>query len=142
VYLWNNLPIDARNIHDFNLFKLYLEKDLPSPNKLFYLGKRKINIVLSRLRMKCSNLKAHLFELKIIENASCSCGYFYEDSVHFFFVCPLYNQQRTILHNKINPRVPFTLYTLLHGCKDLSIQENVTLYNLVLNFVENTKRFD
>ena len=89
--------------------------------------------------MKCSNLRAHLFELGIIENCACDCGYFYEDSVHYFFVCPLYQQQRTILHNSMNPIV---LYTLLHGYRDLSQDDNKILYNLVLDFVDATKRFD
>ena len=90
VSLWNNLPTAAKNIPDYYSFKLYLEKDLSVPNELFYLGKRKINIVMAKIRMKCSNLRAHLFELKIIENAACDCGYFYEDSVHYFFVSVFY----------------------------------------------------
>ena len=109
ITLWNTLPTEAKNMPIFNDFKLYLEKDVPKPKELFFLGNRKMNIALSRIRLKCSNLKAHLFELKIINDPSCSCGYFYEDSIHFFFICPLYIQQRTDLHNKINPLLP--LYT-------------------------------
>ena len=140
--LWNLLPAETKALPDFKSFKFSLEKVVPVPNDLFYLGKRKINIMMSRIRMKCSDLKAHLFELKIIENPTCNCGYFYEDSVHYFFICPQYAQQRIILHNNINHLAPFTIRTLLYGCENLSKQENVNLLNLVFDYIEETKRFD
>ena len=140
--LWNNLSHEIQNIMDYQSFKDTLEKDIKMTNDLFYLGKRKTNIILSRIRLKCSNLNAHLFEMKIIGNPSCRCGYFYEDSIHFFFVCPIYNQQRNLLHNNINQTVPFTLRSLLYGCQDLTLAENKEMYNLVLQYVETSKRFD
>lgn len=92
--------------------------------------------------MKCSNLKAHLFELKLIDDPRCDCGYFYEDPIHFFFVCPRYANLRIALHNSLNPIVPFTLHSLLNGCDQISLDDNKNMYMTVMKYIENTKRFD
>ena len=140
--LWNALPDTTRHTKNYKAFKKLLENNCPVPNDLFFIGNRKSNIHMSKLRMKCSDLKAHLFELKLIENPTCECGYFYEDSIHYFFVCPLYNQHRITLHNYAAPIVPFTLHSLLYGCQNLTSEQNMNLYLEVIKFVENSKRFD
>ena len=142
IAMWNNLPQDIQDIADHKSFKSQLEKNVPQCNDLFLIGERKINIILARLRMKCSNLNGHLFQLKIIENSSCRCGYFFEDSVHYFFVCPLYVQERNILHNFVAPLGPFNLKTLLYGNSDLSKTDNLSIMQEVIRYIKTTKRFD
>ena len=97
---------------------------------------------MSKLRMKSSSLNAHLFELRITESPTCECGYFYEDSVHYFFVCPLYNQERVLLHNYVARRAPFTLHSLLYGCQNLNNEENEKLYVEVIKYIDSTRCFD
>ena len=49
-------------------------------NELFYLGSRRENIFHAQLRMQCSKLNAHLFNLHVVDSPSCLCGHNFEDS--------------------------------------------------------------
>ena len=53
-------------------FKIALQKSLPVSNKVYSYGKRKCNIIHSRLRMGCSELNAHLYNYHVIENPKCA----------------------------------------------------------------------
>ena len=48
---WNLLPPELKTIQDHEKFKKALQKSLPVSNKLYSYGKRKCNIMHSRLRM-------------------------------------------------------------------------------------------
>ena len=141
ISLWNKLETSIRNTANFALFKTLLEKNIPKSNPLFDLGKRKTNIIMARIRMNCSELKGHLFKLKITNNPACQCGYFFEDAVHYFFVCPLYAQQRLILQYYVSRIASFDLYTLLNGSRKLDCSKNKELYLQILKYVEDTARF-
>jgi hypothetical protein len=142
ISMWNNLPKEIQDIADYKYFKSQLQEAVPKCNDLFFIGERKFNIILARLRMKCSDLHGHLFQLKIINNSSCKCGYFFEDSVHYFFVCPLYAQARYALHNFVSPLCSFNLKTLLYGCSDLSTDTNASIIHEVIKYIIATKRFN
>ena len=142
ITLWNQLSPDIKGLANYKLFKEKLDQNIPQTNQLFFMGNRKTNIILARLRMKCSDLKGHLFQLKIIDNPTCKCGYFYEDSIHYFFVCPRFTQQRNILHNYVIAHAPFTLQILLNGSPDLDNETNTDIYQHVIRYIEGTKRFD
>ena len=142
ISLWNGLSLEVRNTVSYTSFKTVLERNIPPPNILFNIGTRKISTIMAKLRMKCSNLNAHLFQLKLIDDPSCKCGYFFEDSIHFFFVCPLYNGPRTILHNLVGPHAAFTLHTLLYGCTDLGFDLNKSIYLGAIKYINDTKRFE
>ena len=142
IRLWNELSNESKAIAEYKLFKECLYKNVPQVNELFYLGNREINIILARLRMKCSDLNGHLFQLKIIDNPSCKCGYFFEDSVHYFIVCPLFQQQRNALLNYVIAHAPFSLHILLNGSPELDNKVNKNIYLRVIEYVKNTKRFD
>jgi hypothetical protein len=142
VSLWNALPNEIKNISDYKYFKSRLENDVVRPNELYFIGERQLNIILARLRMNCSNLNGHLFNLKLIENPACKCGYFFEDTVHYFFVCPLYLQERHILHNYVSQfDGNFTFNMLLKGSPNLCQQENVLIIKAVIQYIKATKRF-
>ena len=70
LYGQQNTEIDK----DHEKFKITLQKSLPVSNKLYSYGKRKCNIIHSRLRMGCSELNAHLYDYHVIENPKCACG--------------------------------------------------------------------
>ena len=139
--LWTNLPTHLQTIPKIEKFKYELIKNKPESNKLFYLGNRRDNVILSKLRMNCSELKSHLYNLKIITDKSCICGYVNEHPVHFFFDCPLYSEPRRRLHEKIIQKSTFTLRTLLYGDNTLSYEDNIDIITNTIEYIKETKRF-
>ena len=101
-----------------------------------------MNIVLARLRMNCSNLNGHLFNLKLTDNPSCPCGYFFEDSVHFFFYLSIVHTGKPHLHNYVSRLARnFNLSVLLHGSPNLGTQDNASIIKSVILFIKATMRF-
>ena len=140
VSLWNKLEEDQKNITDFKSFKKSITPELYE-NPLHFIGNRKEQILMSKIRLNCSNLKAHLYNLKIINDRKCTCGLAIEDSLHFFFICTLYNRPRATLHNCIAVLAPFTLKTLLNGYDKLDILTNTVIIKATLEFINATERF-
>ena len=93
--------------YDYEIFKDTLMGNVNN-NPLFHLGTRHGQIIMARLRMRSSDLKGHLYSMKIIESSACPCGFKKEDEIHFVLACPLYNRPRVTLLN-----VHFTVRTLL-----------------------------
>ena len=71
----------------------------------------------------------------------CAGGLAIEDSLHFFFICTLYNRPRATLHNCIAVLAPFTLKTLLNGYDKLDILTNTVIIKATLEFINATERF-
>ena len=61
---WNNLPCVVRDTDSTNSFKQRLNQDRVRIPKYFYTGKRKIQILYTRLRTGCSSLNFDLFSKK------------------------------------------------------------------------------
>ena len=80
---WNELPIEIRN-DSLSCFKYYLNRDKPSPNKLYFIGERNLQVIHTQIRNKCSSINNHLFLKNIIDSPLCTCGGI-ETSEHFFF---------------------------------------------------------
>jgi hypothetical protein len=69
----------------------------------FYnIGDRKTNIIHTKLRHRCSGLNADLHRVNLKNDPRCVCGHLFEDAIHFFLECPLYQQDRTSLFNCFN----------------------------------------
>ena len=81
---WNELPIEIRNEDSLSCFKYYLNRDKPSPNKLYFTGERKLQVIHTQIRNNCSSLNNHLFLKNIVDSPLCTCGGI-ESSEHFFF---------------------------------------------------------
>ena len=92
--------------------------------------------------MHCSQLKAHLFDMHIIDNAQCICGNPREDEMHYFFDCPLYVIPRTILREKLLLLGNFNLRTLLFGIEESTMIVNSAIFEAVHDFIDETKRFN
>ena len=86
-------------------------------------------------------LKAHLYDMHIIDSASCQCGAEREDAVHYFFVCPTYDNLRLELLNTVMPFAPFNLHTLLYGYGEVSFEQNTVIFDMVHSFIRRSKRF-
>ncbi len=143
VRLWNLLDPELKLIADHDKFRTeFMKKStISKANPLYYYGNRKIGVILARIRMRCSILKAHLHDMNIIDDRSCACGYHTEDEFHFFFICPLYSAQRIALHEKVSELCIFNLHTLLYGRDELSFQENCYIHDAVSEFITTTNRF-
>ena len=138
VNLWNNLDEETQSVTNYERFKEALGANI-SENPLFLIGTRQGQVIMAKLRMRCSNLNGHLKSMHIVESSACSCGFVNEDEYHFFFGCPLFNRPRIILQNVISSAAPFTLRTLLYGVDEFDFTENKKVINETLKFIHETK---
>lgn len=140
VRLWNSLDVNLREIEDKEEFK---ENVIPVTvsNELYRYGPRKLNVTHTQLRLQCSNLKAHLVSLHVINDPQCACSSGDEDNFHFFFMCPLYLTQRQKLAQDLNGLCEFTLANLLHGDENVDFKTNCKIFDAVHSFIELSDRF-
>ena len=139
--MWNNLDPSIRNSTSYHSFKSKLSSTVQKPNKLFYLGDRKLNIYHSRLRMNCSSLNEHLFNNHVTPSPECACGAPSESTLHYFFQCPLHILPRFALLNYITQYCQPNLDILLFGNVELSIEDNTAIFSAVQIFIDQTGRF-
>ena len=96
VNAWNSLPQATRESDSLSSFKRLLNIDKPTPCKLYFYGERKMQIIHTRLRNNCSDLKQHLFWKNFVASTLCRCGEV-ESNTHYFFECRFYCNIRVIL---------------------------------------------
>ena len=70
----------------------------------------------------------------------CRCGSI-ENSQHFFFHCPYYQQQRNALLNVVSTYHRPTLDLLLYGESSLSYDVNMLIFENIHRYILNCKRF-
>ena len=138
VKMWNDLPLHCRS-------KEYAaEISKSSGNPLFYEGHRNVNVRHAQLRMQCSKLNSHLFQLHVTESPACTCGAESEDISHFFLHCPLWTQQRQKLLQSLRPYInidkKIDVNTLLYGNDALDAKPNKLIFNMVHTFISETDR--
>ncbi len=139
ISLWNDLPESLRNLDTVDKFKLALKKVLYPENhdspKFLFLGERKLTIIHARLRNNCSDLQSDLFRNHLSEDEKCRCGFIRENADHFFFLCPLYENERLQLFRSTQKFNPIRLQKLLYRCETLSDKENAELINAVHKYI-------
>ena len=140
--LWNSLPASIRSLPTISRFKSAMREPLVHAPSFYAHGTRKLNILHTKLRYRCSPLNADLFRVNLKMDPSCLCGHPFEDAIHFFLECPLYQIDRNILIDNINNIVPFTIEYLLFGCDNLSDELNLDVFKSVHKFIRHTCRFD
>ena len=134
VRLWNQLPSALRESETLSQFKTklrFIPKFSVKHSDLLFFGKRPLAIKHARLRMGCSRLKAHLFRIGVIDSPACCCGTGDEDMFHYFFICPLYWVHRERLQECIIGLGPFTIATLLYGCRHCTLKQNTKIFSAV-----------
>jgi hypothetical protein len=116
---------------------------LKKPDPLYYYGGRLEAAIHARLRINNSPLKAHLcINLNVIDNPLCPCGNGQnETSKHFFFECPLFDQQRRDLKSNLLPLVINNVEHLLFGVPGSDHMDNIQLFEAVHQYIRDTKRF-
>ena len=101
----------------------------------------KENIIHAQLCMQCSDLKAHLLALHVIDDPICRCGTGIEDTSHFFLYCPLYYAYRLNLINSVNAVSQFEINVLLYGDNDLDLESNKQIFSAVHDYIKASGRF-
>ena len=110
-------------------------------SKYFYHGKRKEQVLHTRLRTGCSSLNNDLYLKNIIESPSFVCGAAVENAYHFFFSCDRFFIQRNEMLQALSALPNVNTRVLLHGDETLSFDENIHICTLVQKYIESTKRF-
>ena len=139
--LWNKLDSRIRNIKSSNEFKIEIGTGLNKSIELYNYGQRKENVIHAQMRMLCSNLRAHLKHLHVVDDATCICSQSVEDNYHFFFSCPLYVQCRADMLATISQICYPNLETILYGNHDLSFDDNVVIFEAVHSYIGLSERF-
>ena len=106
-------------------------------------GNADFGIILrhAQLRMKCSLLSGHLYDLHVIDSPACQCLFDFEDNNHFFN-CPLFGAERTeLLTNLLTLGITnVNLPLLLIGCDDYDEELNKNIFRFVHHFIDSTGR--
>lgn len=135
---WNTTDPAIKSIQSKTTLKTTLKNNC-KPNPYFYLGNRRLNITLARIRMNCSQLNSHLFAMHIIPDPNCQCGQL-ESTTHYFVDCPLYTLHRMRLSNQLGHLgLDFNVETILHGTSDPIT--DLLLIEHVGEFMNATTRF-
>jgi hypothetical protein len=145
VQLWNDLDPTLKSIDSLKQFKtacsqqIYTEYTVPP---YFIEGDRFSSVMHARIRCNCSNLNSDLCNNYIRDNPFCDCGDVVEDAEHYFFQCPKYHAERTILFQTLMPFQPLSTNILLYGIEDQCNERNSIMFNAVQYFIKSTKRFE
>ena len=95
--LWNDLNTETRNIPTLLQFKSSIRHQLPRVGEPLSVGERKYNIILTRIRHRCSSLNADLFHVNIVPFSNYSYGVLVENAEHSLYECTLNNTQKQIV---------------------------------------------
>ena len=137
---WNMLDDNIRRIDSTTLFKTRFDQTIPCNvhHVVKKVGTRLNKIIHSRLRLGCSDLNAHKFNRFLQNYSTCSCGYRYEDAIHYLFICPTFLAIRARCFFYENG---YDLRTVLFGSYSLSDDINLKIVNSLHNYFTLTKRF-
>jgi hypothetical protein len=141
--LWNDLDREAKLAPSIEAFKARHARSLPKRNIMYYFGGRRESTMHARMRIRNSPLKADLFRfLHVIDSPLCPCNMgVEEDAKHYFFNCPLFNEQRRVLVADLLPYIFERVEPLLFGLPDDDHITNIHIFTAVHKYIKDTKRF-
>ena len=102
------------------------------------LGTRICQIIHTRLRLGCSDLNADKFHRFLTNSASCSCGHYIEDALHYFLTCPEYTEIRSDMYFYSKG---YDLKAILYGSSGASASVNRAILKSVHSFISRSRRF-
>ncbi len=140
---WNNLDNDTKNSTSVESFTNHLNKNQSKVPTWYLTGDRSLGILHARLRMLCSPLNDHLYSfIHVVDSPDCACGHTRENNRHFLLDCPLYIIERNEMLNdlQILGFEPL-LKNLLYGSEVYSDNTNKKAFNIIQQFIKETKRF-
>ena len=109
---------------------------------MFCTGPRKYQILHTRLRLKRSSLRSHLYDNHLSDTRSCECGAPVECEFHYFMECQNYIVQRDKMQRTILNMSSFTMKTILCGDDGASLDTNKNIFIAVCEYIQTTGRFD
>ena len=136
---WNLLPNEAKNCTSIYAFKKFLDRNMKTVPKYYYIGDRKAHILHTRLRLHCSSLNSDLYDNHITDNNRCSCGEI-ETTKHFLLNCINFTDLRNTTIGRLT--IPYDIEILLKGCPLFSDDVNSEIFLAVQNFIVKSKRFE
>ena len=108
--------------------------------------------ILTRLWIKCSNLKEHKFchNFKDTVVPMCNCGTETETTEHFFLRCPVFLTERqkhlVNIYRKYfssqNLNEESMIDILLYGCDKFNEHHDKEILLHTINYIKSTKRFE
>ena len=123
-----------------NTFKCSINERSVIVPKYYNSGKRRFQILHTRLRTNCSALNNDLFLKRICDSPYCRCGAI-ENAFHIFLNCPQYARQRADLIHIVSQHITVTLRVLLFGDRTLFTQTNTTILEAIHKYIRDSKRF-
>lgn len=137
---WNTLPEEQRNVPTLSSFKSQLNRPLTCTPKFYYVGDRRLQILHTRLRTKCSSLNYDIYLRSLTDSPLCRCGNL-ENVEHYLLNCQLYSQPRNEMLLCLSVICHVSLDVLLFGDSSLSFDTNRKIFLAVQKFIKDTKRF-
>ena len=151
---WNNLHTKYRTSSSLASFKHNMKNQLFAKKITYYSqGCGSSSVTHTRMRLGLSPLRQHLFRHYIVDSPMCLlCDENEEESVtHYVMGCPRHTTARDLLLLKMEPTLDLLnininteisiMKLIINGHPNLSFQQNVNLFNIVHEFITNSKRF-
>jgi hypothetical protein len=140
--LWNELPKESKNSTSLEEFKEKTKPNYQPPPQHYYLGTRKQQILMSRLRVKNIDLNANLYQRNLKDTDQCDCNNGAETIEHFLLECTSYNvQRRKLFYHLRNINLLLTAETLIKGNENLSATDNNKIIMATIEYINETARF-
>ena len=130
--------LDVRNSDSVFIFNHKLNSDIYAIQRYFHACNRRIQVLHTRLRTKCSSLKNDPFQKHITGSSLCLCGNV-ENTDHYFMRCRLYREQRAELDHKISKYASVIFQNLLFGSHLLSLPTTSLIFEAVHEYITDTK---
>jgi len=108
---------------------------------VYNIGDRKLQVLHTRLRTKCSSLNQHHFVKNVIESPLCQCGH-PETTQHFLLQCQRYSDIRHELIDKVSSITCPTVDTLLYGDNSKDLRSNTAIFEAVQKYIKDSQRFE
>ena len=106
----------------------------------YFAGTRNGQMYHTRLRTSCSTLNHHLYSGNIIQSPLCPCGAV-EDTKHFLFECPRYDEIRHEMITEVANLCASTANVQHFGDASFSVNINSLIFCAVQKFILKSKRF-
>ena len=107
--------------------------------KYYSSGKRKLQILHTRIRTNCSSLNYDLFQRNINDSTMPMWGHIKRRAL--FFLCSIYQNQGTDVINSDSVHSKVFLQIILNGNNTLSYRANIAIFETVHKNINDTKIF-
>ena len=151
---WNEIGPELRGAESLSIFKKKLLQIIRPVKKSLYDVSNPNGIRwIFQLRVGLSPLRAHKKSHKFPDTPddACLCNIGAETTQHFLLKCPIFNTQRNLLFQAVNPVIMANnmnnlndrdmVKLFLYGHEKLKFYENQSILRVVMNFIGMTSRF-